>query len=275
MITIIPNLPIFAYAFSTGFALLAAVVVRIFLRDKTLVSGKIMPITFMFLYTVVFYCAFFRIFITRYYYETRYLVPYIPVIIVMGAVSIEKLKVRYKAIIAVVSAVLLLPFSSALAVNKDFYRMELPAYSKIIETVRMLESGSVIVIDTELSASIFNEISLTSDHYAFPHSLFSHLYDLSFVEGRNVYFVASRGQNAPSDTFFDKAEKISTISYSKSNFNWWMTGWRPGPLTLLNRNNSYEMQADIFDLTKMFNSGNGITYAPISWQPTHEKEVVQ
>jgi hypothetical protein len=184
----------------------------------------------------------------------------------MGAVSIEKLKVRSKAVIAAVSAVLLLPFASALAVNQDFSRMELHAYGKIIENVRALESGSVIVINSELSLSIFNEISMTSDKYAFPVSVFSQFTDLSFVEGRNVYYITSRSENSSSEALFDKAENVPPISYSKRNLNWWMTGWRPGPLVLLNRNVSYEMVVDFFDLTEEFHSDKGVTNVPIWWE---------
>ena len=266
MITTIPNLPIFAYAFGTGFVLLAAVVIRVLTRDKALAAENVMPITFMLLYTVVIYSAFIRTYITRYYYETRYLVPYIPVIVAMGAVSIDKLRVWSKTAVAILSAVVLLPFASALAVNQDFSRMEFRAYGTIIETVRSFEPGSVIVINSELSLSIFNEISMTSDHYAFPVSVFSQFTDLSFVEGRNVYYITSRSENSPSDTLFDKAENVPAISYNRRNVYWWMTGWRPGPLILLDRNTGYDMVVDIFDLTEVFNSDNGATNVPISWE---------
>ena len=236
LINTLPNLTIFAYAFGTGFVLLVIILAQIIRKNERLIQTEALPITFMFLYTVVFISSFLRLETRYYYYYARYTTPYIPVIIVLGGIVIEKIKLDKKVIVAVLSAGIMLPFSGTLAVSKDISRMDFKSYREVVESVQSFEPGSIVLLGNELRQFFYNEISVGSDCYVYPIDLFVNFSDTSFADERKIYSIV-RGNNylQLGDKFGDMQLgmiKKSLLSTSHA-FRRWVTGWSNGPTNLL------------------------------------------
>lgn len=231
LIRTIPNLMIFTYAFSTGFVILIFAGIRLFYKSSDLYDRAGVPIVLMFFYAIVLTSA---LFVTThyYYYFARYVVTYIPIIVILGAVAIDKLKLKPKLLIASVSILVMLPFSFTLATNRDMTNMDFAGRRAVIEATSDFEEGSIILLDGDLRGFFFSELSLFSDSYVFPSSLFNRLTDISFAAGRKMYVLyMEEGGFTNGDT--DKTGVLFDIPICSSRLDYWVTSWRPGPLNLL------------------------------------------
>jgi len=229
LLSTIPNLRVFAYAFGSGFILISIIIVQILRRDKKLFSDLTLPLTFMFFYSIVVISVFMNITVPYYYYFSRYVVPYIPIIIILGGAVVDKIKPVGKIAIVAFSASIMLPFSITLAVNKDISNMEYKSYREVMESVYEFEPGSIVILESGLSQFLFNEISFGSGHYVFPVELFTQLEDTSFIGNRNLYYMNTTNEDNYSSSF----ETVTRVMTSKSRFEPWVTGWTPGPENLL------------------------------------------
>ena len=223
----LPNLSVFACASNTGVVLFAIVLLQIIRKDKNLYTNTVFPITFMFLYTAIIVNTFLRPTVPYYYYYSRYYVPYLPIIVVLGGISVEKLSNTKRAAVALFSALIMLPFSITLAVNKDISNMDIKTQREIIETVKGFESGSIVLVSNNLRSFFFHEISDSSDCYIYPEYLFKNFKDTSFAENRKMYYIQDLSMN-----MVGAVKKKEGVSQS-SKFDYWVTGWGDGPKRLL------------------------------------------
>jgi hypothetical protein len=226
----IPNLRAFAHGFGSGFVLLAIALFAILRGDKRLFTKDVFPLTLIFAYNIIFVSAFLSTDVPYYYYFSRYNVPYVPALVVLGGVAFSRFRISSKLVAAVLSVCFMIPFSATLALNRDISTMQLRSQREVVEVVREMEPGSIILVDGFLRRFFFNSISFGTESYVFTHSLYSQLNDTSFVDGRNVYTIFTSDEVADTP---DSNVVYSTISRN-SALPYWITGWwNPGLRNLL------------------------------------------
>jgi len=228
-INTIPNLSLFSIAFGSGFLLLALSTVHIFRRSNCLFSKQTMPITFMLLYSVIFINTTLNLYVAYYYYFSRYLVPYIPIIIVLGGIALDRIKQCGKYTFAAVSIGVLIPFSTTLAINTDISHMDIKSQREVLASMDYYESNSIIILEDDLERFLFNVISFQSDSYVFPKTLYNKIADKSFENGRQLYYISTTSEQDDLSIF----EKVAEVQSGKSFLDYWFTGWDDGPIRLL------------------------------------------
>jgi len=231
-INTIPNLTLFSIAFGSGFLLLTLIMVHIFRRSEFLFSKNTIPITFMLLYCVVFINTTLNLYVAYYYYFSRYVVPYIPIIIVLGGIALDRIKRGGKYTVAAVSVGVLMPFATTLAINTDISYMDINSQSEILASMDCFESDSIIILEDDLERFLFNVISFQSDSYVFPKTLYNKITDKSFENGRQLYYISTTSEQDDLSIF----KKVAEVQSGKSFLDYWFTGWDDGPIRLLQPN---------------------------------------
>jgi len=241
-LNIIPNLTIFAIAFGTGFVLCIVIITNIFRREKCFYVKKTFPLTFMVFYTALFIPSFLMVGMPYYYYFARYIVPYVPALVVLGGVTISGFRTKNKIILAAVSFCLILPFSITLALNRDISHMEIASQQEIVEVTRNFEPGSIIVVDDGLRRFFVNNISFSTESYIFPYHVYVQLADIPSIDERNIYQIFLSYETAD---LSDRNIIHSVVSQS-GNIDFWESGWKPGPLNLLSpRTETYLINIEV------------------------------
>jgi len=228
-ITTLPNTRLFAYAFATGFFFLAIIAINGLKGDKKLLRADTLPLTLIFTYTVLILSLTFADDVPYYYYFTRYTVPYIPLIVILGGVCISRFKVGWQATFAALSLVIMLPFSTSLALNKDISTMEIKSHREVMDIVYEFEPGSIVLLEWDINRFFYNSISLKSESYALPNYMLETFNDLSFIPGRDIYYIYQEGEVNEARAKYRYAQ----VGSSYSRYDLWMTGWNPGPRSLL------------------------------------------
>ena len=223
----LPNLTLFSYGFGTGFILLFFILSQFIYKPKRLSEYEILPVTFFFWYTIIFYCAFLRLTVWNYYYSTRYIVPYLAIISILGGVVFDKLLHRKQIFVLLVSALMMLPFSLVLATNIDFTDMDIISHREIMDSINSCQSGSIVVLGDNLNRFLFNEISANTSCYVFPEELFMRFSDKSFMLGRSIFYISKTYQE------IDGIPRIGKTISTNYNLSQWITGWNNGPKGLL------------------------------------------
>jgi len=225
----IPNLTIFAIAFGSGFVLCAIILFSIFFGKKSFYTKKAFPVVVIVFFTALFTPSFLQIGVSYYYYFARYIVPYIPALVILGGVAISKFRVASKIIVAAVSLSIMLPFSAILALNNDISLVEIRSQREIVEAVNSLEPGSIVLVSDHYRRFFFNSISFGTESYIFPHSVFVQFTDIPNVNERNFYRISSTIEAIDEysrSIIHSSPSQVSVLEY-------WLTGWNPGPLNLL------------------------------------------
>jgi hypothetical protein len=230
IVNTIPNLRIFAYAFGSGLLLVPIILVSIFRKSKKLFSEKILPLTFFFMYTIVFISSSLSREVAYYYYYSRYCVPFIPIILLLGGIVIERYRPSMRVALAGVCIAAIAPFSLTLATNRDISNMDIQSHREVMASVSNYEPGSIVLLEGVLKYYLFNEISYASNSYVFPKSFFVELEDNSFTQGRRIYEMdmVFNGSDEP------EAEPgpVSMVHSNRRTLERWFTGWQE-PATLL------------------------------------------
>jgi hypothetical protein len=180
----IQNLTISAFACWTGVIFFILLIAGIIKKDEILTGTdrKSLPITIMLLYAVFFYSAFLNTETRYFHYYSRYIAPFIPIILVLGGYYIDRFRVRSKIFIASISILIVLPFSTILAVNDDTSRMDFGTFVRITDTIKKLEQGSTIIVDNSLSQMFYYPIESLSDKTCLTTFMYTGLKDKSFVD---------------------------------------------------------------------------------------------
>jgi len=250
--TTIPNTRVFAYAFAIGFFLLAIIAIKMMIGDKTLLKADTLPLTFIFTYTVLILSLTVAVDVPYYYYFSRYAVPYIPIIVILGGVSISRFKVGWQVTVAALSLVIVLPFSTSLALNKDISAMEIKSQREVMDIVSGFDPGSVVLLEWDINRFFYNSISYNTENYALPSYLIEMFNDKSFFSDRDIYYIYPAGEVSSTSDHHSYAQVRSL----RSRYHYWMTGWNPGPRSLLQPDKGeywiviekYETVDDLFDL---------------------------
>jgi hypothetical protein len=220
----IPNLRVFAYGFGSGFVLLAFAALAMLRGDKRLLSKDTFLLTVIFLYTILFISAFLSTDVPYYYYFSRYNVPYLVIVVIIGGIIINKLHIAWKTTIALVSLAVMIPFSFTLALNRDISGMEIRSQREVMHHVQNFEPGSIIIIEDGLRNFIYLNASFAAESYVFSSWLFLQLSDTSFTQGRDIYhlYITNEDDGTENDT------RVASVESTRSALAHWVSGFGSG-----------------------------------------------
>lgn len=156
--TAIGHSTLVGYALFTGIVLLIYALFGIMIRTDTLLKDKgYMCISLLFIYCILVYAAIFRKNISHYYYYGRYLVPYIPIIILSAYVLVGQFKRKWLRTVCwfsslVVVLVIAVVYDTLLAEEKDDTRL---SWEVLQDCSELFHEGDNVIVDREAAAVMF------------------------------------------------------------------------------------------------------------------------
>lgn len=156
------HLTFYAFMLATGFVIVPLVTFscirhKWWLNSALENSSTIFCLAFAFFYTVILQSALIRKEIFHYYYFSRYLSLYIPIILLLTAFIIETYIVpkskKIELSIFAVSAILMLVFSQAIIRGKDDTRLDWATLSKLSE---FIDHDSAVIFDGHNSWVVYS-----------------------------------------------------------------------------------------------------------------------
>ena len=81
-----------------------------------------------------------------YYYFARYVVPFVPVVLVAAAVCLNRLRVRWQALVAALTLVAMVPFAPALVRGTDMTDMDFQTLDEVRAEIDGATDDTVMVV---------------------------------------------------------------------------------------------------------------------------------
>lgn len=176
-------------------------------------------LTIMFVYMVIMYSCILKPDIGYYYYYARYIVPYIPTIIILTALRISRMtpkagskKFIIPIAVSVIYAVIMFPTNVALATQKDISNME---WQIVEDLSTKFNKNDAVIIDSNLSSTLKFPIKFMTGADVYPESG-DMLEQLRRLEAghEKVYYITVK------DWFLFKNYAVDNI-YSAVNRRWY------------------------------------------------------
>lgn len=170
----------YAYLLSSGIILMPVIFIAAFLRPSWFKKkDSIVLLTAMFYYCVIIYSAVFKKEILHYYYYGRYIVPYIAVIVVLGAYILSRtaesmahiriLRDGYRYALcsgALAVATVLIPYAGIVVNGQDQTQLQWKILTELAETVD--EKDSVVVLGEEVVPQLMVSLKYMTDCPVYP-----------------------------------------------------------------------------------------------------------
>lgn len=161
------HLAIYACAMATGFVILPCVIGSLFVKSRTILQNvNYFMLTLLFLYIVILQSVFLRVDIPYYYYYSRYLVYYVPVICLMAAVCFEGWKKRALVPVAAITLCAMFYFDVAILQEKDDTVWEWETLEDLAAVIE--ENSAVILRGTELQRMVGPQLRTVAETAVFP-----------------------------------------------------------------------------------------------------------
>ena len=156
------------YCLITGVILFTVVILRLLFRAKTILNEKNSIILVVcFIYTILIYSTFFRPDIPFYYYYGRYLVPFIPVILLLGGICIKESSKVIVIGLNIFLIAFLTPYTVVVATQDDDTRM---SYAILDELSGYVKAGDAVIIDPALMSRTFIPLKEMAEVAVYPDS---------------------------------------------------------------------------------------------------------
>jgi len=227
------HLSLTGYGLVVGILLPAVGGILAVLFTKKIFEGtKKSIIAVLFIYCIIIYSCVMRKDIAYYYYYGRYLAPYVSVVILFSAVTLDRLSKWAVYAMGLISLVILAPYEKMLLVNKDDTRVTWEALEKVAEHV---EANSCVVIPKEDMKFYFLALRAMRGAEVFPYTETI----LEEINSKNIgyYMVfSSRPSDKVGDTVFE-----TTFQLSEDN-NLYDGKWIPFPLDVTKENKNVVLQ---------------------------------
>lgn len=161
------HLAIYACALATGFVILPCVLGCMLVKAKQIVAHvNNYVLVLIFMYIVVLQSVLFREEICYYFYYSRYLLYYIPIICLVAAVCFEKWNNRIAVLAALLSISSMLYFDVTIIENKDNTKME---WETVMDLSQCIEDDAAIIICGEGMQSVLGpQLRVLTDEDVFP-----------------------------------------------------------------------------------------------------------
>ena len=144
------------YVYLTGFVLgpvaLGAAVYYL-ARWKKEADVKMTVLISLFFYCILFHTVFLRRQVEYYYYYSRYLVPFVAIVILLAACILNRIKWYYSLAGAVVIGAVLAPFNKVFIKNVDDTRMEWDVLEGIADSID--GGNSAVIVAPEMARTAF------------------------------------------------------------------------------------------------------------------------
>lgn len=161
------HLGIYACALATGFVILPCLIVYMILKSKRIIAdAKYFVLTLIFLYIVVFQSVFLRKEIGFYYYYSRYLLYYIPIICLMAAICFQKWNKKVTLFMALISFSSMIYFDVAIIENKDDTLWEWETLEDLVLAIE--EDSAVIINGADMQRLLGPQVRTMADTAVFP-----------------------------------------------------------------------------------------------------------
>lgn len=159
----------------------------IFLRNKNQQF-----VVLLFLYCVVFHSIALRSDMPHYYYYSRYVLPFIPIIIILGCLALEGINWRIKYIVPILSILILLPFDRVLFTGLDDTRMKWNILEDITE---IIETPSAVIIEDVYMTTLFIPVKEITGADVYPSSSYMKKQESELQEAYNkVYYIGEKAR---------------------------------------------------------------------------------
>lgn len=186
-----------AFLYVTGYLILPLIVVFFLFRfKKTFCDSQFVPVIMWFLYCVVFYGCFLRPYIQYFYYYARYIAPFIPIVIVLGAICLNQLKPVLTYSILAVSLILLFPAIRVVATEQDDTKLQ---YEQLESMASYLSEDDAIIMDSHSSilAALPLRAMTKASYYPVFNDFPKELADLSAQISGEIYYATLDSPEPP------------------------------------------------------------------------------
>lgn len=208
-INAVGHLSIVALMFATGGILIPLYVYHILFKYQYISTTTEKVIMLFLIYTTFLSSALLRKEVYYYYYYSRYLVFYLPVIIIFGNSIFNKISLKKFAVCGVVSLACILPFSIVLCFSNDDTYVEWETLFDLKECI--MPNSAVIIENISLNRSLGLPLKAVTMCDVFP--LFNDKEaenELLWKNYDNVYYLSSKN---PALELGIIDSKLSTIEY--------------------------------------------------------------
>lgn len=181
-----------AYSYLTGIIVFPSILFVFIKKPKLFCAKKeTFLMGMLFIYSTVFYGAFFRTVVSSYYYYSRYLAPFIAIVCICAGICLSN--INKKLVIALTTGIIVIyaPFNYVLASELDDTRME---WNNIYAVANNVEAGDAVIISEDLMSTLFLPVRAISGAFLYPQSANLEEQIQSLLQkNENVYFLTSSG----------------------------------------------------------------------------------
>jgi len=234
------RLTIWAFLMATGFLAIPYIIGTMLKNPSDYWKDpRMFVMQMLFIYTVCFTFAFFRKEVPYYYYYSRYLVFYIPIIMVILAWKLQKAPLRKQIIFLTISLILMLPSDWSLIKNKDDTIIEWETLLDLQEVIT--ENSAVILSDSSMPAYIGPQFRAMTNSAIFPCfddmsseiELLKNNYDNVFIlswSKLNESFIGSDHQVEP--VYIDRYMMSKSQANSSLGGGWYPVDYQRSQFTM-------------------------------------------
>ncbi len=142
-----------AYMYVTGVIILPLIYILLFKDVKKLLKDRnAMIFTLTFMYVVVIYSCIFKPETKFYYYYARYLVPFIPVVVIFASILLNNLKAGYTIVCTAIILAIYAPYDYYLASVNDDSKVE---WNVLSDLASQIDSEDMLIIDDTLMTRFY------------------------------------------------------------------------------------------------------------------------
>ena len=198
------QLTLAAFLFNTGLIVLPIVIFASLFNIKVFFEKKATAIVYiLFIYCVLFYSAFMKKEVAHYYYYSRYIVPFIPLILLCAGIYLKNKNKYIITIIIAISFTALFRYNNTLLNNLDDTKLEWKNLSNIASIV---DKKDVLIVDNNLMATFFLPLrAMTSASVIPKYNDINHLVNNN---DKDVYFITKNDECMLDNKFFETVVKL-------------------------------------------------------------------
>lgn len=160
------HLTIYAFSMATGYFLIPFIIYKMIRNWKGLMENEFgWELGLLFIYLVIIQSILFRKEIQYYYYYSRYLALYIPIICAIGILCLSSWKKKWIVGFAVLSFIPIVIFDKSVIENKDDTIWE---WEVLFDLENAIEDNSAIIMEKELQKSMGTQVRALTNCSIFP-----------------------------------------------------------------------------------------------------------
>ena len=153
----------------SGIVIVPSILIGIIKMKYSLAMEEALYLTF-FAYGVLIYSSIARPVIDSYYFEARYLLLFIPIIIIVAGIMIKSMKKEAWFVPTIAIIILITPYSTSIMNNKAESRIEWDNLLNVVEEIETKDDDLVVLLDESLMKEFYQLIDLSTDLTVYPYN---------------------------------------------------------------------------------------------------------